>query len=1426
MQPRDAGLGLLLAVILLCLSFSGRSATAQVARGGAGSESDYKRALMDFFDSVDRVDFRERVKLLREKQAEERQPDFRGMDDDIRGYVDGILDQTTDLQPSCRFTVGESILNSGFDLNADGSRLITLGDKIRIHDVSTGETTQEFEPVGNSQRVLFVGGTERFAEVTSNSLTIREIKDGKSVATWEAPEALLRVECSRDGTVLAAMTDGRRLLAFDGDLNQIAEYAGQKLAGTALSIEPKGKWIVANAVGAPVRWHFQFARLAPDEPTKQYEYLRVPDYNSATKQAVASSSNDRWYDSQRMDAFWGKDRVMASKHTGGHLTPKSLVWAKDCTTGSNSWMLCLFADLDDRNQPVFSICDVSLLDQTFSESVYLSERPNEISASADGRVIALGNREEVVVHRRRSWVDPAGYITQARVGYFLRAGRLEQLEFWLNAIRKKPVFKYGIIGEDHYSSLISVLGITWADIESQGSADELLSQLNEWAEKGSETAMSAKAQMHMVRAWRFYSNGLADSIEETDPVRFNEQLEKARELIEPLLEGESPPSIVFSLSITLDFLSRNYLGVTETLRRHAELYPLASAPHTKAMHYLSPQWGGGERELDDYAARYSELFAPEEQDMAYARCVVMGFMEFKTRLIHSQLNFQRFDRSIRKLLERNELTPDQLAKVTEVYKWLPTDAQRAEFFVSAYIRRFPHARPLLYFTEPILYHVVRLEAQRLSQVANSMSMAANVRFAWPPRRSESQVLADSTVEYIKGVDRGHLSGLVAKELEQAAVVSNPAIEGMDEDVRRAFKNVWITEPQRKLLFEIETDERTSNKGYSLSPDGQTLVTLGNEIRIWDANEGKAIRVLTNKKGFTHVECIDNGLAVFWGEKVVAKYDLSSGKGLGSWSGAIQSVAAAFNGELVGVITTDNHLVALDGGMNELAQAQEVAVSNGFLSVHPAGAWIIANTMDGPLRWSPSDGEWQVLRAQDYAPKLHQCASGSDFDYWFSGPYGLVYDGAVPVKPFEGTDYPAHMVNMWGLHAKCCEFGDDRWLLACCVLWDDRGDTSFNVCDLDFANSIYSGPTPLEFEPLGFSASRNAERIAVSSESKIQVIDRQTWTDPTGQKLIEFVGRLFNKGRFDQLDLLTRSVRALPYRKGRPSGEQLFGMMALRIGNMWESIDGQLEEPDANGASEQIDALADWRARGSELSVAASAAKFTARIDWIIEEIQKEAEQKGEKPPTPPVSREDLDFLRFKATVELDSLLAAKEPPAYAYEARLRIARDSKADIRRYEDLVERYLMQFPLESAAHGIVASWLFPAWSDTYALAGAYLREWSDRYPEEWRLKMYARGTIELYRYAGVSTTLARLSRDELSEASLLLHRDSDLTPEETLLLAAAIKALGKVEYHLLEHLYAISPLQPKRSYKVRLFTQMFHIRNRFSSGQVRQRFESQGP
>jgi hypothetical protein len=241
------------------------------------------------------------------------------------------------------------------------------------------------------------------------------------------------------------------------------------------------------------------------------------------------------------------------------------------------------------------------------------------AAAPDAMRVAGITFNDVVVYQLPAAQESPATAFIRLLSRLLRDKQFEELEQLaaLIAEEEKP-FPWAV-DQEKYNALVQLLVSAVGPDLTQEKRIELL---DEWFKHRPDAPLIriVQAQQALNKGWQARGSGLASSVSREGWRVFGQQVEKAHELIKPLLDEDNPPPEAY---VSLFEIAKAQSWSEEDCEPHIakllKLNPRYLAPHVAMTEKLMPRWGGEPGADGKYVARVADAIGGENGDVAYAK---------------------------------------------------------------------------------------------------------------------------------------------------------------------------------------------------------------------------------------------------------------------------------------------------------------------------------------------------------------------------------------------------------------------------------------------------------------------------------------------------------------------------------------------------------------------------------------------------------------------------------------------------------------------------------------------------------------------------------------------------------------------------------------------------------------------------------------
>ncbi len=658
---------------------------------GSGGFDVLRPSPFTYFDQIDRekLAVAAELPLFQEADAGTR-PD--GMEEDVYYWFRRYTEPHEPTTASFSIHVDDDVWATGFDLDAAGDRLITIGEKVQIWDVAKEQLLHSYPCSSEPLRAFLGDDSDRFTVVTKQSLELFSVPTGTKLAQWSSPDEIESAFVARDRSVYCVTTKQHRLFALDGELKMLAEYQEHPLSNAHAAVHPTGKWIIANTKAGPLRWHLE-------DGSYQAEVLSAYKYSAGVARCVSGVHYDRWIGPDYATLYYGEQWLHPTEYSGvDYMLTGHVLWAQDCTVDdTQGWTLAMGHQPGIEGPPRYVLQDVELASQSASVPLVLEEEPIDLATSQAGERIVLSNVDAVNVIHRRRWVDLFGSWTTERMLTLLAEGRVDQLERCIELLREQPRVRLNVTGEEYCSYAILRLGVRWAQLESEGDAPETLKKLEDWYASGSDLALAVSAQRHYRTAWDGRGGGYANTVTQQGWQIFQKHAELGKQDLKRLLERERPPAFAFeAMVVAMRDTGMDHLEAEPYLQRYVTLYPHSIRAHVNLCFWMLPKWGGSPGDGGAYVGALANLYPEFMSDLVYAKCALLCHrISSPDDYYEAGFSERRLISGVERMMEMDYLTPADMQVILPIASG--RNAELSQRLTDHYVRRFGMVNSVGYY---------------------------------------------------------------------------------------------------------------------------------------------------------------------------------------------------------------------------------------------------------------------------------------------------------------------------------------------------------------------------------------------------------------------------------------------------------------------------------------------------------------------------------------------------------------------------------------------------------------------------------------------------------------------------------------------------------------------------------------------------------
>lgn len=453
--------------------------------------------------------------------------------------------------------------------------------------------------------------------VFENSIEKRLLSDGSITATWNSPGVIESAEVSRDGRVAVAYAGGE-LFALDDSLSKLGSTS-IRLSSLSLSLHPQGKHVLLNSDQGPARWSLTGLY-------QQKTFLNTGRYKPDTAITVAGKKADVWIDPSWVNVFEGNQLLNSEQFQdvdGANVSVPTPMFANivDITAcdydQENDWQLAVG---ENRSGTEFFLIDCAFQSAEFAVKQSLDERPLSVSASDDGKTVAVETASEWSIYVRMTWPDPHSKWTSESLAKKLISSsgfRREQTDLAMDFIlATKGLFRNAFTENDMHYRFSRYLGNQWAELETDPVANEkVLSELENWADGASINASLVNCARHLQAAYLF---------EVAKPRRVQEAFErwqKGYECIQRCIAtGFDLPAAAYTYWVALSHLTdQPYESVEPALIEYVARFPNEYYAHLRTCWWMIYEDNYESADAVSYARQLMEVYPPRIREMMFVR---------------------------------------------------------------------------------------------------------------------------------------------------------------------------------------------------------------------------------------------------------------------------------------------------------------------------------------------------------------------------------------------------------------------------------------------------------------------------------------------------------------------------------------------------------------------------------------------------------------------------------------------------------------------------------------------------------------------------------------------------------------------------------------------------------------------------------------
>ena len=462
---------------------------------------------------------------------------------------------------------------------------------------------------------------------------------------------------------------------------------------------------------------------------------------------------------------------------------------------------------------------------------------------------------------------------------------------------------------------------------------------------------------------------------------------------------------------------------------------------------------------------------------------------------------------------------------------------------------------------------------------------------WNLTNGEFLVERQSQFLFFRRADRE----LIQRSLERIdATPSFVAEKPMEIDEEDYFWLSRFVEPAPELRWVAIHDsvEDPSADAFTMASDGAKLVTVGNQIRLWDSATGQQLaKIPSALRGAKQVSFDKDATHLFIGNgEEIVKQKMESGQVVCRWKStkaAIFKFVKARDLDVLAVLTNEGDVVVLDSELKRQSGLKLERPFNLNIAINATGKWVLASTPEGIIRWNiESSGQApQMVRTFGISLEKALLSSGDRIDRCISGHKAIMLiDGDTSyidksLSVVVSKEGPILLGNSVRYSHSATVDGTQDWLVSIGTNRDQAGSRFYQVQDWDWSEFNSSVPQRLNRESIGeASFDRVGERIAVKTEKGIEVVSRRRWIDSDGAMVKRRILNLFEAGEFERLESCAALIRKLGRMRFRRTGAEHWDELAQMIGKRWAELH-------VKGSSEEFLQKAEkWENEKSDLAL--------------------------------------------------------------------------------------------------------------------------------------------------------------------------------------------------------------------------------------------------
>ena len=374
-------------------------------------------------------------------------------------------------------------------------------------------------------------------------------------------------------------------------------------------------------------------------------------------------------------------------------------------------------------------------------------------------------------------------------------------------------------------------------------------------------------------------------------------------------------------------------------------------------------------------------------------------------------------------------------------------------------------------------------------------------------------------------------------------------------------------PELRWISIHDSVEDPSADAFSMASDGAKLVTVGNQIRLWDSSTGQQLAKLQSPLASAKQVSFDKDAThLFVGNSdEIVKQNIESGQVVNRWKSTkavIVKFVKARDLDVIAALTKEGDVVVLDSELNRQSGLKLERPFNLNIAINATGKWVLASTPEGIVRWNvESRGQApQIVRTVGISLENAMLSSGDRIDRCISGHKAIMLiDGDSfyidkSLSAIVTKEWPILLGNSVRYSHSATVDGSQDWLVSIGTNRDQEGNRFYQVQDWDWSEFNSSVPQRLNRESIAdASFDRVGERIALKTEKGIEVVARRRWIDSDGAIVKRRVLNLFETGEFERLESCAALIRKLGRKRFRRTGAEHWDELAHMIGNRWAEL---------------------------------------------------------------------------------------------------------------------------------------------------------------------------------------------------------------------------------------------------------------------------------